>query len=89
MPQVVIVSSLGPQGPIGPQGPVGPTGSFDSATGSLVTTASFNAFTSSYNTASFTGSFIGSGAGLYDIPASGITGLNLSQIASGSATASI
>ena len=89
MPQVVIVSSLGPQGPIGPQGPVGPTGSFDSATGSLVTTASFNAFTSSYNTASFTGSFVGSGAGLYNIPASGITGLNLSQIASGSATASI
>jgi len=37
----------------------------------------------------FTGSFIGDGQGLYNIPASGITGLNLSQIASGSATASI
>jgi hypothetical protein len=89
MPQVVIVSSLGPQGPIGPQGPVGPTGSFDNITGSLVTTASFNAFTSSYNTASFTGSFVGSGAGLFNIPASGITGLNLSQIATGSVTASV
>lgn len=40
-------------------------------------------------TGSFTGSFVGDGAGLYNIPASGITGLNLSQIASGSATASI
>lgn len=40
-------------------------------------------------TASFTGSYIGDGAGLYNIPASGITGLNLSQIASGSASASI
>jgi predicted RecA/RadA family phage recombinase len=51
--------------------------------------ASFNTFSSSYNTASFTGSFKGDGAGLYNIPASGITGLNLSQIASGSVTASI
>jgi len=89
MPQVVLVSSLGPQGPTGPQGPIGPTGSFDSVTGSFTTTASFNAFTSSYNTASFSGSFIGSGAGLFNIPASGITGLNLSQIASGSVSASI
>ena len=40
-------------------------------------------------TGSYTGSFVGDGAGLYNIPASGITGLNLSQIASGSATASI
>ena len=40
-------------------------------------------------TGSYTGSFTGDGAGLYNIPASGITGLNLSQIASGSATASI
>lgn len=36
-----------------------------------------------------TGSFSGSGANLYDIPASGITGLNLSQISSGSVSASI
>jgi len=40
-------------------------------------------------TGSFTGSFTGDGSGLENIPASGITGLNLSQIASGSATASI
>ena len=35
------------------------------------------------------GSFSGSGANLFGIPASGITGLNLSQIASGSVSASI
>jgi hypothetical protein len=52
-------------------------------------TSSFNAFTSSYNTGSFTGSFIGDGAGLFNIPASGIVGLNLSQIVSGSVSASI
>ncbi len=36
-----------------------------------------------------TGSITGDGSGLTNIPASGITGLNLSQIASGSATAAI
>jgi hypothetical protein len=36
-----------------------------------------------------TGSFSGSGANLFDIPASGIVGLNLSQISSGSVSASI
>jgi hypothetical protein len=41
------------------------------------------------STGSFTGSFIGNGAGLVDIPASGITGLNLSRIATGSITASV
>ncbi len=38
---------------------------------------------------SASGIFTGDGSGLINIPASGITGLNLSQIASGSATASI
>ena len=37
----------------------------------------------------FTGSFVGDGSNLYNVPASGVTGLNLSQIAEGSATASI
>jgi hypothetical protein len=37
----------------------------------------------------FTGSFEGDGYGLYNVPASGIVGLNLSQVASGSVTASI
>ena len=35
------------------------------------------------------GSFSGSGANLFNIPASGITGLNLSQIATGSVSASV
>jgi len=39
--------------------------------------------------ANVSGSFTGSGMGLYNIPASGITGLELNKIASGSATASI
>jgi hypothetical protein len=38
---------------------------------------------------SFSGSFSGSGANLFNIPASGITGLNLSQITSGSVSASV
>jgi hypothetical protein len=37
----------------------------------------------------FSGSFSGSGANLFDIPASGITGLNLSRIATGSVSASV
>jgi hypothetical protein len=37
-------------------------------TGSFVTTSSFNSFTSSYNTGSFTGSFVGNGSGLTNIP---------------------
>jgi hypothetical protein len=41
------------------------------------------------STGSFTGSFTGNGAGLINIPASGITGLNLSRIATGSVTASV
>jgi hypothetical protein len=51
--------------------------------------SSFQSFSSSYTTGSFTGSFKGDGSGLYNISASGIVGLNLSQIASGSVTASI
>jgi len=50
--------------------------------GNLIATGSIRA-------TSFTGSFSGSGADLFDIPASGIIGLNLSQISSGSVSASI
>ena len=76
----------------GPQGQKGDVGdSID--TGSFITTGSFNTFTSSYNTGSFSGSFIGqfngSGANLSNIPANAIIGLNLSQITSGSYSASI
>jgi hypothetical protein len=56
---------------------------------SYTLTSSFGAFTSSYTTGSFNGTFNGDGSGLYNIPASGVTGLNLTRIADGSATASI
>ena len=52
-------------------------------------TSSFHQFTSSYTTSSFTGSFKGDGSGLINIPASGVTGLNLNKIISGSVSASI
>ena len=52
-------------------------------------TSSFQTFTGSYTTGAFTGSFKGDGTNLYNIPASGVTGLNLTRIADGSATASI
>ena len=52
-------------------------------------TSSFHQFTSSYTTGSFTGSFTGDGTNLYNIPASGVTGLNLNKIISGSVSASI
>ena len=56
---------------------------------SYTLTSSFGAFTSSYTTGSFTGSFGGDGSNLTNIPSSGVTGLNLTRIADGSATASI
>ena len=54
-----------------------------------VLSSSFISFSGSYNTGSFTGSFKGDGSGLYNISASGIVGLNLNQITSGSVSASI
>jgi hypothetical protein len=41
------------------------------------------------STGSFTGSFVGDGSGLTNVPASGVVGLNLSQIATGSVTSSV
>jgi hypothetical protein len=52
-------------------------------------TSSFESFTGSYTTGSFTGSFDGDGSKLTNIPASGVTGLNLTRIADGGVTASI
>jgi hypothetical protein len=43
-------------------------GTSNISTGSFVTTASFNSFTSSYTTGSFTGSFTGDGSGLSNLP---------------------
>lgn len=60
-----------------------PTGSFYATTNDLQVTGSLTV------TNGVSGSFTGDGTGLYNVPASGVTGLNLSQIADGSATASI
>jgi hypothetical protein len=84
---VIQVTTLGPQGPQGPAGPPGPSGSEGNVnTSSLVTTSSFNAFTSSYSTGSFTGSFTGSlfGTSSYALTASFILndgGINTSSFA--------
>lgn len=51
-------------------GPQGPPGDVSSLTGSFVHIDVFNEFTSSYNTGSFTGSFIGDGSGLTGIDTS-------------------
>jgi hypothetical protein len=59
------------------------------STGSLSQTGNVSITGSLTATAGITGSFSGSGANLFGIPASGITGLNLSQISSGSVSASI
>ena len=56
---------------------------------SYLLTSSFEQFTGSYTTGSFTGSFGGDGTNLINIPASGVTGLNLTRIADGSVTASV
>jgi len=58
--------------------------------GNTISGVTINNLESTNVTASFfTGSFVGDGAGLINIPASGITNLDLSRIVSGSATASI
>jgi hypothetical protein len=61
--------------------------SLETTSGSI--RSDFNTFTSSYTTGAFTGSFKGDGTNLYNIPASGVTGLNLNKIISGSVSASI
>ncbi len=64
------------------------SGAFSATSSSLASRTTTLETKTSYS-GSFSGSFEGNGSGLTNIPASGITGLNLSQIASGSATASI
>jgi hypothetical protein len=58
--------------------------------GNLISGVTINNITgTTANIKHISGSFTGSGIGLYDIPASGITGLELNRISSGAATASI
>jgi hypothetical protein len=65
---------------------------FNATTASYVLNAVSASFASSGTgnfTGSFSGSFFGNGGGLTNISASSVVGLNLSQIASGSVTASV
>jgi hypothetical protein len=77
-------------------GPQGPPGDTSNLTGSFVSTSSFNAFTSSYNTGSFTGSFVGNGIGLrgiisssYSVTASFAQNFNPSATASYASNAAL
>ena len=94
IPDVVEIITAGPQGPVGPVGPVGPAGpvadigSF-AITGSNIFKGNQIISGSLVVTQGVSSSFSGSGANLYDIPATAIVGLNLSQITSGSVSASI
>jgi hypothetical protein len=65
------------------------TGSFTANSASYAETASFALSGDGVFSGSFSGSFTGNGAGLTNVPASGIVGLQLNQIGSGSVTASI
>jgi len=58
--------------------------------GNLISGVTINNITgTTANITNISGSFTGSGIGLYNIPASGITGLELNRISDGAATASI
>lgn len=58
--------------------------------GNIISGVTINNLTgTTANIANVSGSFTGSGQGLYNIPASGITGLELNRISEGTATASI
>jgi len=63
--------------------------SLNATSASYALSSSFASTGNGIFSGSFSGSFQGNGSGLTNIPASGIVGLNLSQIASGSVTASV
>jgi len=87
-PDVVEIVTPGPRGPQGIPGNSLDVGSF-ATTGSNTFKGNQIISGSLFVTGGISGSFSGSGANLFNIPASGITGLNLSQISSGSVSASI
>ena len=69
------------------------SGSLGPSVEELITTNTINTgsihLTGNVTASNFTGSFKGDGSQLYNIPSSGVTGLELNKIVSGSATASI
>jgi hypothetical protein len=96
---VIEVGTPGPRGIQGEPGSPGPSGSLFPSnsgsfeiSGSLLVSSSFSVVGTTTITGSIlliNGSYSGSGANLFNIPASAIVGLNLSQIATGSVTASV
>ncbi len=79
--RIVKVIAAGPQGARGE--------GFNSVSSSLNERIDvLEAFSGSY-TGSFSGSFVGDAGGLINIPAAGVVGLQLNQIASGDVTASV
>jgi len=79
--RIVKVIAVGPQGARG-EGFNTVSSSLNERIGVL------EAFSGSY-TGSFSGSFVGDAGGLINIPAAGVVGLQLNQIASGNVTASV
>ena len=80
----------GSSGSNGTDGSSGTSGdSIFALTGSVWETNLSVKFNQPVTSSIFTGSFIGDGAGLYNIPASGVTGLELNKIVSGSVSASV
>lgn len=96
---ILEIGAVGPTGPRGADGAPGPSGSLFPSnsgsfeiSGSLLVSGSFSAIGNTSITGSIlllSGSYSGSGANLFNIPASAIVGLNLSQITTGSITASV
>ena len=95
--EIQAVGATGGQGPPGIDGEQGPPGIVTNNSGVIVSGSIFVSGSGNVDfslseggvTGSFSGSFFGNGSGITNIPSTSIVGLNLSQISSGTATASI
>ena len=95
--EIQAVGATGGIGPAGADGAIGPPGTVSNNSGVIVTGSIFVSGSGNVDfslseggvSGSFSGSFFGNGSGLTNVPSTSIIGLNLSQISSGTATASI
>ena len=95
--EIQAVGATGGIGPAGADGAQGPPGTVSNNSGVTVTGSIFVSGSGNVDfslseggvSGSFSGSFFGNGSGLTNVPSTSIIGLNLSQISSGTATASI
>ena len=95
--EIQAVGATGGIGPAGADGAIGPPGTVSNNSGVTVTGSIFVSGSGNVDfslseggvSGSFSGSFFGNGSGLTNVPSTSIIGLNLSQISSGTATASI